>query len=90
MYSLFKQFLAEWNSGKNQRTKLQQAYFLIVILLAVISGFSSLLNGDFGRTLMLFAAFIAVVYAVNGIAWALLDAFVAPVLPKHDKLSRKK
>ena len=90
MYSLFKQFLAEWNSGKNQRTKLQQAYFLIVILLAVVSGFSSLLNGDFGRTLMLFAAFIAVVYAVNGIAWALLDAFVAQVLPKHDKSSRKK
>lgn len=85
MIQLFKQFLTEWNSGKNQRIKLQQAYFLIIILLAVIAGFLSLLNGDFGRLLMIIAACIAVVYTCNGIAWALLDAFVAPNLPKHAK-----
>ncbi len=90
MWTLFKQFLIEWNSGKNQRTKLQQAYFLIIILLAVAAGFLSLISSDFGRVLMLIAALIAVVYAINGVAWALLDAFIAPILPKTDKSSRKK
>ena len=91
MFSLFKQFLSDWNSGKNQRTKLQQAYFLIIILLAVTAGFLSLLNTDFGRALMLIATFIAIIYIFNGIAWALLDAFVSPVLPKQTvKTPRKK
>lgn len=90
MISLFKQFLVEWNSGKNQRAKLQQAYFLTIILLAVVAGFLSLISGDFGRALMLIAALIAVVYVINGVAWALLDAFIAPILPKNDKSSRKK
>ena len=90
MWTLFKQFLTEWNSGKNQRAKLQQAYFMIVIILSVAAGFLTLLNGDFGRLLMLFAAFTAVVYVFNGIAWALLDAFVAPIIPKNDKTARKK
>ncbi|QCT42198.1 hypothetical protein [Candidatus Nanosynbacter featherlites] len=84
MFLLFKQFLTEWNSNKNQRTKLQQAYFLIIISLAVVAGFLSLLNSDFGRVLMIIAAFTAVVYIFNGVAWALLDAFIAPILPKHE------
>jgi hypothetical protein len=33
---------------------------------------------------MLIAAFTAVVYIFNGIVWALLDAFIAPILPKHE------
>lgn len=90
MVNLLKQFLIEWNSGKNQRTKLQQAYFLIIILLAVAAGFLSLLNGDFGRLLMIIAAFVAAVYICNGVAWALLDAFVTPLLPKRDIKTPKK
>lgn len=90
MYALLKQFLTEWNSEKNQRTKLQQAYFLIIILLAVVAGFLSLLNNDLGRLLMIVAAFIATVYVCNGIIWALLDAFVAPVLPKIERSPAKK
>lgn len=89
MFELFKQFLIEWNANKNQRTKLQQAYFLVIVLLAVVAGFLSLLNGEFGRLLMIIAAFIAAVYLVNGVIWALLDAFVTPVLPKNDKARKK-
>ena len=84
MFLLFKQFLTEWNSYKNQRTKLLQAYFLIIISLAVVAGFLSLLNSDFGRVLMIIAAFTAVIYIFNGVVWALLDAFIAPILPKHE------
>lgn len=82
MWEVCKHITINWNSEKNQRTKLQQAYVLIIILLAVAAGFLSLLNVDFGRVLMLIATFIAIIYVVNGVAWALLDAFVSPVLPK--------
>ncbi len=89
MYPLLKQFLTEWNSGKNQRTKLQQAYIMIVILIAIVAGFLSLLNDTLGRNLMFFAAIIAATYVINGVVWALLDAFVAPALPTNSKKSRK-
>lgn len=90
MMTLLKQLLTEWNSEKNQRIKLQQAYFLIIIILAVIAGFLSLLNSGFGRLLMMIAAFVSAVYVCNGVVWALLEAFVAPNVPKTDKPTRKK
>lgn len=90
MFTLLKQFLTEWNSGKNQRTKLQQAYLLLIIILSVLAGVSLLFNADFGRLVILLAAWTAAVYVFNGVAWALLDAFVAPIIPKHEKPARKK
>lgn len=82
MYQLLQQFLREWNSNKNQRTKLQQAYLVTIVALSAVSGFISLLNNATGRLLMMAAAVLAFIYVVNGIIWALLDAFVVPVLPK--------
>lgn len=89
MYRLLQQFLKEWNNNKNQRTKLQQAYLVAIIILSAISGFVSLLNNTTGRLLMLIAAVLAIIYVVNGVVWALLDAFVTPVLPKESLNTRR-
>lgn len=82
MFSLLKQFLIEWNSGKNQRSKLQQAYVILAIGLTIAAGLSSLSQADLSRSLMLLATFLAAVYLVNGATWAILEAFVTPRLPK--------
>lgn len=63
---------------------------MIVVALLVVAGFLTLLNSDFGHALMLLAAFTTAVYVFNGVVWALLDAFVAPIIPKDDKPTRKK
>lgn len=94
MVSIFQQILAQWNSDKNQRTKLQRAYFMLVILLTLAAGALAAVNAELSRNIVTAAAFLLAVYAVNGVAWLLLDSLVSPKLPelkaKPERASRKK
>ena len=94
MVSIFQQILAQWNSDKNQRTKLQRAYFMLVILLTLTAGALAAVNAELSRSVVTAAAFLLAVYAVNGVAWLLLDSLVSPKLPelktKPERTSRKK
>ena len=77
MMSIIKQLLIDWNSGKNQRIKLQQAYLVIVVLMAIASGLVTLVNISLGRTIIMSAAILALVYIVNSISWLVLDMIVS-------------
>ena len=90
MYEFIKQSLSSWNYQKDQRRKLQQAYLAVVFIGLVLAGLLTLLNVTQSRLSAMIAAGFAVVYLVNGIAWALLEAFVAPNLPKPESTTNKK
>ena len=77
MMSIIKQLLIDWNSEKNQRIKLQQAYLVIVVLMAIASGLVTLVNLSLGRTIIMSAAIFALVYVVNSISWLVLDMIVS-------------
>ena len=90
MYEFIKQSLSSWSHQKDQRRKLQQAYLTVVLIGLILAGLLTLLNVPQSRLSAMIAAGFAVVYLVNGIAWALLEAFVAPNLPKPESTTNKK
>ncbi len=87
MKSLLKLSIIEWNSNKNQRTKLQQAYLIVTFIVATAAGLLTLLSVDLGKTLVTVAAVFLAAFVVNAVSWALIDAFV---IAKVNKLSRSK
>ena len=90
MMSIIKQLLIDWNSEKNQRIKLQQAYLVIVVLMAIASGLVTLVNISLGRTIIMFAAILALVYIVNSISWLVLDMIVSKKIDLITKAHGKK
>ena len=90
MMSIIKQLLIDWNSEKNQRIKLQQAYLVIVVLMAIASGLVTLVNISLGRAIIMFAAILALVYIVNSISWLVLDMIVSKKIDLIAKSSGKK
>ena len=90
MMSIIKQLLIDWNSEKNQRIKLQQAYLVIVVLMAIASGLVTLVNISLGRTIIMSAAILALVYIVNSISWLVLDMIVSKKINLIAKSSGKK
>ena len=90
MMSIIKQLLIDWNSEKNQRIKLQQAYLVIVVLMAIASGLVTLVNISLGRAIIMSAAILALVYIVNSISWLVLDMIVSKKIDLIAKASGKK
>ena len=90
MMSIIKQLLIDWNSEKNQRIKLQQAYLVIVVLMAIASGLVTLVNISLGRTIIMSAAILALVYIVNSVSWLVLDMIVSRKIDLIAKVPSKK
>ena len=88
--SIIKQLFIGWNSEKNQRIKLQQAYLVLVVLMAIASGLVTLVNLSLGRTIIMSAAILALVYVVNSISWLVLDMIVSKKIDLIAKSSGKK
>ena len=88
--SIIKQLLIDWNSEKNQRIKLQQAYLVIVVLMAIASGLVTLVSLSLGRAIIMSAAIFALVYIVNSISWLVLDMIVSKKIDLIAKSSGKK
>lgn len=87
---MIKQLLSTWTAEKNQRTKMQQAYFVTALLLTIISGVATLINVSFGRSMVMIAALIALVYFVNAIAWAVFDMIISRKLEQRLKADSSK
>ena len=51
MREFLRQFAAEWNGDRNQRTKLQRAYITIAVLLSTVAGMLVLGSTDVSRAL---------------------------------------
>ena len=90
MMSIIKQLLIDWNSEKNQRIKLQQAYLVLVVLMAIASGLVTLVNLSLGRAIIMPAAVLALVYIVNSISWLVLDMIVSKKIDLIAKVPSKK
>ena len=90
MMSIIKQLLIDWNSEKNQRIKLQQAYLVLVVLMAIASGLVTLVNLSLGRAIIMSAAVLALVYIVNSISWLVLDMIVSKKIDLIAKVPSKK
>ena len=90
MIAIIKQLLITWNAEKNQRLKMQRAYFILVILLAVASGLITLVNVAIGRSLIMVGALIALVYIVNGLSWMIFDMIVGKKVDQLTKTTEKK
>ena len=90
MVSLIKQILATWSAEKNERLKMQQAYFTIVIILAVVSGLVTLINVSIGRSIVMIAAIFALVYLVNAVSWVIFEMVIAKKLETIVKPTTKK
>ena len=90
MMSIIKQLLIDWNSEKNQRIKLQQAYLVLVVLMAIASGLVTLVNLSLGRAIIMSAAIFALVYVVNSISWLVLDMIVSKKIDLIAKVPSKK
>lgn len=82
MNQSLRQVIHDWKTEKNQRVKLQQAYFAAIILLALLSGITVLIYYQLSRIAIMVAAFLAVVYIVNAIMWVIVDTVITPKLPK--------
>ena len=88
--SIIKQLLIDWNSEKNQRIKLQQAYLVLVVLMAIASGLVTLVNLSLGRAIIMSAAIFALVFIVNSISWLVLDMIVSKKIDLIAKVPSKK
>ena len=88
--SIIKQLFIGWNSEKNQRIKLQQAYLVLVVLMAIASGLVTLVNLSLGRAIIMSAAIFALVYIVNSISWLVLDMIVSKKIDLIAKVPSKK
>lgn len=89
MRELLRQFAAEWNGDRNQRTKLQRAYITVAVLLSTVAGMLVLVSTDVSRVLVLAAVGLAGVYVANATMWLLLDSIVSPKLPKPEAKSAR-
>ena len=90
MMSIIKQLFIGWNSEKNQRIKLQQAYLVLVVLMAIASGLVTLVSLSLGRAIIMSAAILALVYIVNSISWLVLDMIVSKKIDLIAKVPSKK
>ena len=80
---LLQSILTEWNKNTNERAKLQQAYVAIVIVGVVVAGIITLLNPNFGHTIIVFTGFLFVAMVANAVVWALLKTFVVDRLKQR-------
>lgn len=90
MITIIQQLFATWNAEKNQRLKMQRAYFMLALLLAVVSGLVTLLNASVGRGLIMTAALFALVYIVNAVSWTIFDMIIARKIDQTVRMSDKK
>lgn len=90
MKDMISSILLDWSSRRNERLKLQQAYLVATVALIVFAGLITLLNPSLGRQLIMVAGFVLAVFLTNGVAWALLEAFLIRKLDAKTPTVRKK
>jgi hypothetical protein len=83
-----KDMLTQWNATYNERSKLQHAYVVLILLGVVLAGLVGLLDYDASRTILR-ACFAGIgILVANAIIWALLSSMVLSRFPAR-KSSRK-
>lgn len=83
MYNAILQSLKEWNKTSDRHTKLQHVYAISAIIVLVVAGLIGLFNYELGQFLLSVSFGLAVIFFVNVIAWALVNAFLVDRLSKR-------
>lgn len=89
MFELLMDSLESWNANKSERQKLQHAYLVLIVIVVLIAGVVSLVNGDFGQTIVRLALIALLTYSVNAIVWNLLQSSVLDKLSDKPKSKKK-
>ena len=87
---MLKDFIAAaetWNSSKSERQKLQHSYLVLAVITIFVAGLISLVNADFGHTVVLYGFAATVIFLVNGVVWNLVHSII---LSKLSSKPRKK
>ena len=90
MFEFTKSILILWNSEKNQRLKLQYAYLILAVFGLAIAGLLTLFNTSSAHLAASASGILFVTFLVNSVAWAVIEAFVTPKLPKEASTPAKK
>jgi cell division protein FtsW (lipid II flippase) len=76
MIENFLTVLNNWNSGKNERQKLQHALLALTVVIVLIAGMISLVSADIGHNVVRLALFTLAAFVANGFIWNLLQSLV--------------
>lgn len=90
MWELCKQIIINWNSEKNQRIKLQQAYFIMALIGLAVAGLMMLFNVSLSHALASISGILLIAMLANGVVWVFVDALVSPKLPRYEPKKTKK
>lgn len=84
-------FLEKWNKSNDTLAKMQGAYLALAVVTFLVAAIVSLVNYRFGQSVLFLAFVFGMVFALNGIVYALLRTFVTSKLDeKAAKKPRKK
>jgi hypothetical protein len=83
MFEDFRESLNKWHTSKNERQKLQHAYLVAAILIVLAAGIVTFFDSKLGHNVVRIALVILAAYAVNAVAWNLLQSSLL------DKLTAK-
>lgn len=74
MFGVLKDSLNNWNSNRGERQKLQDVYLVLTVIIILIAGIVSLLDGDLGHNIVQLALVAMGTFFVNSIVWNLLQS----------------
>ncbi len=80
-----KDTLIRWNNSTSERNKLQHSYLVITIIVILISGIISLINGHLGHQLTYIALASISIFIINALVWNLLSSIIIAKIPKRIK-----
>jgi hypothetical protein len=89
MFEVLMQSLREWNASKNERQKLQHAYLLLTVVVVLAAGVAVAFNAALAHNIMKVALLAIGAFAVNAVAWNLLQASVFEKLGAKPAAKRK-
>ena len=74
MFQVLLASLREWNATKNERQKLQHSYLMLTVVTVFVAGAVTLFDMKLGHTIAKVALVVVGTYAVNAVAWNLLQS----------------
>jgi tellurite resistance protein TehA-like permease len=91
MIESLKASLAVWYAKTDERTKLQQTYISIAVILLIGAGVIGLFNHTLGQNILLVAILSAAMFLINAVTWSLLQsALLSRINTRRTVTTRKK
>lgn len=85
MWNAFIEAATSWNKRYDDRSKLQYVYAIGAGLTLLLAGLLGLVNTTLSTYLLQATFFLAVLFIVNAVAWALTKSFIIEKLPRTQK-----